>query len=164
MVIKSNRFIEAYARIVDVPLKLKYQKLLWVMVYLEASFAYRIPRNYLLYASIVMKNPENRNCCINLIYVAINWKIFMQPPANDDDFREERDRRQFFYTAHVPERRSGKDRRCNGCRKIIMGDGKGKNKPARHWFSDRNLTGDFLATSASGPVPSFSESRNDIAS
>ena len=47
----------------------------------------------------------------------------MRPHSNnDDDRRQEKERCQFSYTVHVPERRSGMNRRCVESRKITIGD------------------------------------------
>ena len=50
----------------------------------------------------------------------------MRPPTySDDDRRQEGERRHFLYTTHVPERRSGRDRRCIESMKVINGDKNG---------------------------------------
>lgn len=50
----------------------------------------------------------------------------MRPPTySDADRRQGRERRHFLYTAHVPERRSGWDRRCIESMKVINGGNKG---------------------------------------
>lgn len=156
--ILSNTFIKANVSIVDVTLELKYPKLLEATVCMEVSYSSRVPRIILPYAAIVMKNPLNQNCWVNLVKVDVIWEGFMRN-STEDDQRQGIERRQFSFSAHVPERRTGRDRRCVGCRTIIRG-----KKEKRSWFSDRLFIRDYSSSRTQTlrfPVqPSLSQSNS----
>ena len=48
---------------------------------------------------------------IRFLFKSVITRIFLPAPKMKDDRRLCEDRREYSYTAHIPERRSGKDRR-----------------------------------------------------